>query len=314
MNPVPRFGCHRWAGALLAAGCFLAMAVPVFAWNQPGHMMTASVAYDQLTPEQRVLALKILESNPDYGKWKETAPKDAPDFDFGRYVFMQAARWPDDIRKSNSPYDHPVWHYVDYPLMPPDFPLEPPPTGTEDLYSAYATCEKMLTDPAASPVDRAAYLCWLLHLTGDVMQPLHTVTLVTKEYPLPAGDKGGNGFFVNLGGNSINLHSYWDGMGAVMMDYPEIIAHATELEKKYPRSALPELNTATDLKAWALEGRQLAIDVVYRKGTLPGTSNKDQTVLPPLPGDYATKGRALAERRIVLAGYRMADTLVRLKL
>ncbi len=77
---------------------------------------------------------------------------------------------------------------------------------------------------------------------------------------------------------------------------------------------MPELTTATDLQAWALEGRQLAIDVVYRRGTLPGTNNKDQTVLPPLPGDYATKGRALAERRIVLAGYRMAEMLVRLKL
>ena len=314
MESVRRFGRQRWVISMCVAFGFAWAGTPAFAWNQPGHMMTASIAYDQLTAGQRASVLKILEANPDYAKWREMAPKDMPDFDFGRYVFMQAARWPDDIRKSGSPYDHPVWHYVDYPAVPPDFPMQPPPTGTEDLFSAYATCEKMLTSPDASAVDRAAYLCWLLHLTGDVMQPLHTVTLVTPEYPLPAGDKGGNNFFVNLGGNSINLHTYWDAMGAVMMDYPEIIAHATELEKKYPRAALPELAAARDVTAWALEGRQLAIDVVYRKGTLRGTNDKDQTVLPPLPGDYATRARATAERRIVLAGDRIADTVTRLKL
>ncbi|MBE7213058.1 MAG: S1/P1 nuclease [Gluconacetobacter diazotrophicus] len=281
-------------------------------------MMTASVAYDQMTPAQRAWAVKVLEANPDFGKWKEMAPKDAPDFDFDRYVLMMAARWPDDIRKRRedppdkpgNPYDHPKWHYVDFPLRPPDFPLDPPPAGTEDLFSAYAFCEKMVTAPDTSAVDRAAYLCWLLHLTGDIMQPLHAAALFNATYP--DGDKGGNDFYVNLAGNSINLHSYWDGMGAVMMDYPEIVTHATDLEKKFPRSVLPELDTDKDVHAWALEGRQLAIDVVYRRGTLPGTRDKDQTVLPPLPGDYATKARALAERRIVLAGDRIAETIARL--
>ena len=317
MESVPRSGCVTGQFLLLAAFCFLQGAGPASAWNQPGHMMTASVAYDQMTPAQRAWALQVLEANPSFDKWKEMAPQDAPDFDFGRYVFMMAARWPDDIRKRKdepdkpgSPYDHPKWHYVDFPLVPPDFPMEPPPTGTEDLFSAYAFSEKMVTAPDTSAVDRAAYLCWLLHLTGDIMQPLHSVALFNATYP--DGDKGGNDFFVNLAGNSINLHTYWDGMGAVMMDYPEIIAHATDLEKKFPRSALPELATAKEVHAWALESRQLAIDMVYRRGTLPGTSNKDQTILPPLPGDYATKARALAERRIVLAGDRIADTVARL--
>ena len=310
MNFALRFAVCAW---------LLAAATPALAWNQPGHMMTASIAYDSLTPAERAWAVKVLEANPDFEKWKTMAPTDSPDFDFDRYVLMMAARWPDDIRKRRedppgtpgNPYDHPIWHYSDYPLRPPDFPMEPPPTGTEDLFTAYAFCEKMVTAPDTSAVDRAAYLCWLLHLTGDVMQPLHNATLFNATYP--KGDKGGNDFFVNLAGNSINLHTYWDGMGAVMMDYPELVAHATDLEKRYPRTVLPELDTDKDLQSWALEGRQLAIDVVYRHGTLPGTSNRDQTVLPPLPGDYATKARALAERRIVLAGDRMAQMIARLK-
>ena len=117
MNLVLRLAACVW---------LLAAAAPAFAWNKPGHMMTASVAYDALTPDERAWAVKILEANPDFEKWRTMAPTDSPDFDFGRYVLMMAARWPDDIRKRRedppgtlaNPYDHPLWHYSDYPLRP----------------------------------------------------------------------------------------------------------------------------------------------------------------------------------------------------
>ena len=302
------------AVALLCAWTLLAAAPTARAWNQAGHLLTASVAYDQLTPAQRAAALKVLEASPDHARWLAAAPKDLTGDDAGRHVFMQAARWPDDIRKTGSPYDHPTWHYVDYPLRPPDFPLEAPPVGAEDVFFAWTKCEATLADPAASATDRAVSLCWLLHLIGDIHQPLHACTLVTAEYPPPAGDKGGNNFFVNLAGNSLSLHTYWDALAATMLDSPEIIARAEELAKRYPRAALPELAAATDLRGWALESRQLGVDAVYRRGTLPGNRDRDGAVPPSLPGDYASKARALAERRVVLAGYRIADTLARLKL
>ena len=296
---------------VFVAVCLLAAATPAFAWNPPGHMTTASAAYDQLSPAQRERMLAILESHPDFTKWKEAAPRDKPGFDLGRHMFMHASTWPDDIRKSGSPYDHPVWHYVDFPLVPPGFPMEEAPAG-EDILTASAACEKSLADPATAPLDRAVALSWLIHLVGDVMQPLHAATMISATNPRPAGDKGGNLFFINLAGNAINLHAYWDNLGGATYDGDALTARGAELEKKYLRSALPELATATDMRGWALESRQLAIDAAYRHGSLPG-SGQPEAVLPALPADYASAARAVAERRLALAGYRLADELTRLK-
>ena len=290
----------------------LAAARPAHAWNPPGHMLVASIAYDQLTPPQRAHLLTILEAHPDFTKWQAAAPKDVPGFDFGRYVFMHASTWPDDIRKSGSPYDHPPWHHVDFPLTPPGFPLEEPP-ATENLLTTMAYGEKMVVDPGASATDRAAYLSWVMHLVGDVMQPLHGGTRIDADHPKPDGDHNGGLFFVNVGGNDMNLHWYWDCLGVTTPDARELIARGAELEKTYPRASLPELATMKDVRGWALESRQLAIDAVYLKGTLPGGYD-DKAVLPALPGDYAAAGRRVAERRLVLAGYRLADELTRLKL
>ena len=291
--------------------CFLAIASPAFAWNPPGHMTVASVAYDQLSPALRERIAFILESHPDFVKWIQTEPTNASGHDRARYVFMRASTWPDDIRKSGSPYDHPVWHYVDFPLEPPAFPMEEAPAG-EDILTASAACEKSLADPSTSALDRAVALSWLVHLVGDVMQPLHAATMISTANPKPAGDKGGNLFFINLGGSAINLHAYWDGLGGTTHEIPTLIARASDLEKKYPRPTLPELGTATDMRGWALESRQLAIDAAYRRGTLPGSGQPD-AVLPALPGDYASAARTVAERRLALAGYRLADELTRLK-
>ena len=145
------------------------------------------------------------------------------------------------------------------------------------------------------------------------MQPLHAATMISANNPKPAGDKGGNLFFINLGGNAINLHSYWDSLGGIGHEIPVLTARAADLEKKYPRDSLPELRAATDMRGWALESRLLAVSAVYRRGKLPG-SDQPEAVLPALPEDYASAARTLAERRLALAGYRLADELTRLKL
>ena len=99
------------------------------AWNATGHMTIASMTYDQLSPAARAHWTELLQQHPDFAKWEAAEPKDQPDFELGRYLFMKASTWPDDIRKSGSAFDHPVWHYIDYPLVEPDFPLEPAPDG-----------------------------------------------------------------------------------------------------------------------------------------------------------------------------------------
>src|SRR5690242_17755160 len=122
----------KWLSAV--AG-FLLFAGSAVAWNRAGHMVSGAIAYDELqrtAPAAAARVAAILRQHPQYeSRWK---PQFAGmnDQDQQRYLFMLAARWPDDIR-GDSAFDHPLWHYIDYPYkpkgQPPSVKPVPPPPG-----------------------------------------------------------------------------------------------------------------------------------------------------------------------------------------
>ena len=274
-------------------------------------MIIASLAYDQLPPDQRARWADLLRAHPDFDKWQSAAPRDTPGFEPGRYLFMRASTWPDDIRKSSSPWDHPPWHHVDYPLRAPAYPLDPPPADVPNALDAVALCKKTLADPTIPAADRAASLSWLIHLVGDLQQPLHNGTVISPDFPAPDGDHNALLVFVSVAGSPITLHWLWDCLPGNFTEASVIAARGAELAARFPRTALPELRTACDPPAWSLEGRALAIGAAYEHGAL--AVSKEAKDAPPLPPGYLETARALADRRIALAGYRLADTISGLK-
>ena len=57
--------------------------------------------------------------------------------------------------------------------------------------------------------EKAIHLCWVMHLVGDIHQPLHCVSLYCEQFP--NGDHGGNDSLYRLGGKRIiKLHPFWD--------------------------------------------------------------------------------------------------------
>jgi hypothetical protein len=57
--------------------------------------------------------------------------------------------------------------------------------------------------------ERALFARYLVHLVGDIHQPLHSVALFNKTFP--KGDAGGNLLKLLLAnGTSSNFHSFWD--------------------------------------------------------------------------------------------------------
>lgn len=58
--------------------------------------------------------------------------------------------------------------------------------------------------------ERALFARYVVHLAGDIHQPLHSVALFNLTYP--KGDIGGNLLKITLknGTNNSNFHSYWD--------------------------------------------------------------------------------------------------------
>jgi S1/P1 nuclease len=142
-----------------------------------------------------------------------------------------------------------------------------------------AQCEKTLSDTNAGPELRAVYLSWLIHLVGDIHQPLHCVSLFTYDYP--HGDRGGNDFYVKPGQRGVRLHGIWDELLGSSVNPRMQWNYAIEIETKYSRPSLAELTAHPTPKEWSLESRELAIEKGYLRGELQGSTSPDTAPAPP---------------------------------
>ncbi len=112
----------------------------------------------------------------------------------------------------------------------------------------------------------------------------------------------------------------------------EIDRHTKEFRAKYPRSSFPELavhGEAGAFREWAQESHQVAVDFAYGVQTV-SDPNKDLDAdrlvknmvkfilegispveeAPEVRDEYWEELQRTAERRITLAGYRIADLIV----
>ena len=171
------------------------------------------------------------------------------------------------------------------------------------------------------PERKAIALAWLFHLVGDIHQPLHTAQLFTVDYP--NGDRGGNEICVRVtqAGQPMDLHRFWDGVITSSSNLTRLRNEATALRNRqeFQRSQLTELAN-TDFESWAKESFEIATKIAYRNGGRIGSpkgGNMDCTMVaaaPVLPVGYVVSASRIADRRMILAGYRLADLLTRLGL
>jgi hypothetical protein len=225
-----------------------------------------------------------------------------------RQAVMYAARWPDGIR-GDPTWDHPEWHYINVPLTRDGVSGSPPATPP-NILTALEQASEVLRKPGSTDAEKAVALCWLFHLVGDVHQPLHTVSLFSAL--CPEGDRGGMRFYVRVGPSSatVSLHYLWDnalgqqqGIRAVW-NRCGVLGRSADLA----RDSFPEFRLG-EWASWVAESVQHARDTAYPSGMAGSRDPANGLLLPP---DYGTHAQALAERQIVLAGYRLADLVTRL--
>jgi S1/P1 Nuclease len=93
-------------------------------------------------------------------------------------------------------------------------------------------------------------------------------------------------------------------------------ATALRNRQEFQRSQLTEF-ASTGFESWAKESFEIATKIAYRNGGQIGSprgGNKDCTtvaVAPVLPAGYVVSASRIADRRIMLTGYRLADLLTR---
>lgn len=286
------------------------------AWDPVGHMLIGQIAYDQLTPPAKTAVdAAIARFN------EKDSPHDAP------YDPVTIACWMDDIRSRPEMKDFAVWHYVNLPFTPEGLPVPDESAGPNVIWGI-RKAEGILAGKASDPaIDRDMALAILIHLVGDIHQPLHTTSR--------NDDAGGNRVKVGnlkdpladlIFSKGGNLHFFWDsayrrtyrdGKATVLYEAPlhdrhkpvaghrayakEIRAAAAALEKKYPRASFKEQG---DALSWAKESHGLGYQLGYQK--LPAASGSKPVNLSQ---SYVDDARECAEQRIVLAGYRLGNLL-----
>jgi len=297
------------------------------AWGPIGHMTVAYVAYQKLNPATKARVRDLLKLNPDYENWEKQIPAGTSPDEHDRMIFMIASTWADDIKGEpqysddgtdggNTPdgassaqnigysdlLRHRYWHFVDTPFSPDQTPLPavPAPNAQTQIVAFRAVLA------SSQPDGLKSYdLVWLLHLIGDVHQPLHATTRVTQSHT--KGDAGGN--LVKLFGDAAsNLHSYWDDLPGFeckfCSDKIQCVNRATMLGKNLP-PADPKVAHNADTASWIRESFEYARTRVYRDPIGPG--DQPYTIVPG--SQYDTQAFRLAQRRIAAAGDRLAQVL-----
>ena len=200
---------------------FIFAAVSTKAWNDAGHKTIAYIAWNQMSPEARERAFKVLMSAPEDSDLSVFYLQDSRSADIKkRELFMIASTWADIVRDRKfkvraEKYHHSNWHYDDTFWTFENGQVKILPNPNEDGGKAVEKLvefDKALKDAAISDEEKAIALAWILHLGGDIHQPLHTSARITELEP--KGDQGGNLFLLTPKDTpreqSENLHWFWD--------------------------------------------------------------------------------------------------------
>lgn len=312
----------------------------LLAWNNVGHMLVAKIAFDQLTGPQRQAAVDILRAHPHYQRYLRT---DRPDeISECEWCFLRAATWPDWVRVPKDfpreeiashwryKFHRPTWHYVNYAYEAGQTDLELTAPLNEDethilkilpmileTVRGNSTDEIDLPEGLTPEQQKAVSLCWLLHLIGDLHQPLHVAALVNNSR-FQRGDHGGNYLAVRAeaGSEPVRLHSFWDDLLGDEFEASEFQATINRLnsDPDLEHSKLSELQRdKIDFVAWAKESYEEAAKTAYLAGELPTIEWRDKERwtesylerVPTLSKSQLTAAEGVARRRVVVAGNRL---------
>lgn len=300
----------RISVVFLAVALTAVHAAPAYAWDGFGHRIVAQIAWDNMTPAARTNAIQLLCAASSQSRLRLSPCSAGTLTDAQRQQqFLRAAIWPDLIR-GNPSFDVRDRHFVNlFWRQQQDFstpqPLpNHPVTGLllTDL-PQFSTAVRNHVGPASQ---RAIKLAWIIHLVGDIHQPLHASSRVT---PLDTNGDGGGGGFVLVQQSRLTLHKLWDEivdrqearLGNNESDEAYIRRLASDFEARFPpKSFGSEINVITPGR-WAQRSVEIAQQSVYR---LPLERGK-----MPDAATYQKPALAVAEPRIALAGYRLAELL-----
>ena len=213
---------------------FLAFAlmtgVPVYSWGLTGHRTIAEIAQQHLTNKSRKELKKLI----------------------GRETLAWWANWPDFIKSVSTWNQASPWHYVDLPgnMEKQKFIEDLKKLPGKNLYTQIQTMLADLGNQTLPADQRRTALYFLIHLVGDLHQPLH----VGRDE-----DAGGNKIVVYWFDRKTNLHSLWDNMLIEYQQY-SYTEYANLLNTREPDQV--KTWQASPLEDWFYESHVIS-DSIY---------------------------------------------------
>lgn len=258
-----QFSSHFCSAFLVVfLGCFHSS---LWAWGGTGHRVTGAVADELIKPHTKQHIQHIL----------------------GKETLARGATWPDDMRSNPSEFWRNTaspWHYVTVPEGKTYQQVSAPEQG--DAFTALAAFRATLQNPEASREDKQLALRFVVHIIGDLHQPLHAGN---------GTDRGGNDRKITFFYTATNLHSVWDSglIDRLQLSY-------TELTQWLLDDLTPEDRAqwqSVDPMVWIAES------VAIRPSVYPPETQEE------ISWDYAYEHNPTIKKRLLQGGVRIADYL-----
>lgn len=234
-----------------------------FSWGKTGHRVVGQIAENHLSPKAAKAVRELL--GPD--------------------SLAEVSNWADEIRSDPSWKRADPWHYVNIPDGETYEAMSKNPAG--DVIVALKKFEATLRNPAAPKEERIQALKFMVHMIGDLHQPLHAGK---------RDDLGGNRVSVHWfrGVEATNLHTVWDDLlieqeKLSFTEWTRFLDHPTAAELKDWQ--------ASSYVAWMEESFKLRDRCYDFKPELP------------LSYEYVYKSLPIVKQRLLQAGVRLAGTL-----
>lgn len=234
-------------------------------WGATGHRVVGAIA-DQYTTNKTKRHLKKILNHQS---------------------LALASTFGDEIKADPRYKKYETWHYVNMSFDQNYGSSKKNPEG--DLVTGIAYCEKIIKDDNASDEDKTFYLKMLIHMLGDLHQPLH----IGREE-----DRGGNDIKVKWYYKDTNLHRVWDSqmLESYNMSYSELAENAEFLSKKQVKFL--QQGSVID---WVNDTQNLARNVY-------ASVDEDEN----LHYAYSYKYMDVARTQLQIAGIRLAKVLNKL--
>lgn len=221
---------------------------------------------------------------------------------------VTSACWMDDLKRRGV-YQFSNWHFINLPICDDNetlcesISLSDMLSAGDNIVWAIKEAINVIKSKEAGGFERGFALRNLIHLVGDIHQPLHCVNRFSTETPL--GDSGGNLFHIKNFHGAYNLHELWDSGAGLFnnnLKRPLSSVHATYIENWATKIMTlidpSKIVDGNNITAWAMESIGLSTKHVYN---LPYNSYPTK--------EYITAAHQTIEYQLGIAGYRLAQLL-----